>query len=96
MKKPLHLFIFICLAVFFFSALNVSAQTSRDSAAPGDGSGSTGPETVRGICTDARGNAYTIGVFGNTSDFELNSSTTSTTAAAAKHGYFWRPAQSYS
>src|SRR4051812_37321849 len=93
MKKFSHerkhfLFSFICaLALLLFGGQSANAQGSWTYAGPTDGSGNAGAETGKGICTDASGNVYVTGVFTGTSDFDLNSSSTSTYTAQAIDGY---------
>src|SRR5690242_15163477 len=84
-KTGLQSLFIIFLSAFSFTAV---AQTNWNFAAPTDGSGDATAETGKGLCTDAAGNVYMSGVFGGTSDFDLNSATTNTsTTTGSSDGY---------
>ncbi|MGZ4075784.1 MAG: beta strand repeat-containing protein, partial [Bacteroidia bacterium] len=83
-RKRSFLALFITAMLTFSSS--VKAQT-WNLAEPTDGSGATGTDVGRGICTDASGNVYIVGVFNGTGDFDLNSATTSTYTSAGNDGF---------
>ena len=75
-------------ALLVLAAGAVNAQTVWNMAFPTDGAGSAGAETGRGICTDASGNVYTVGVFGNAAtDFDLGGGSVTFPGVANNDGY---------
>src|SRR6218665_803271 len=64
-------FALIITALRLFSS-PVNAQSNWDLSMPPDGSGSANAEVTKGMCTDAAGIVYIVGVFNGASDFNLS------------------------
>lgn len=72
----------LIILLSLFGSSTADAQGSWNFAAPTDGSGTAGAETGKGICTDASGNVYITGPYGNNgtgnTDFNLSNAATNT------------------